>query len=105
MIAVPGDPSSMTSTASLTLRPAAADDAPWLERLAALDSRSLPAGPLLVAERDGQLVAAVSEPTLEAIADPFEPTADAVALLRRQAVARRNAVPARRRFAVVPRAA
>ena len=95
----------MTSTTAITLRSATAADAPWLERLAALDSRHVPAGPLIVAERDGQLVAAVAEPTLEAIADPFRPTSDTVALLRRHAVARRNATPARRRFGLVPHAA
>lgn len=105
MIVLTADPSPMTSTATLTLRSATAADAPWLERLAALDSRAVPAGPLVVAEHDGHLVAAVAEPTLEAIADPFRHTSDAVALLRRHAVARRNAVPARRRFGLVARAA
>ena len=95
----------MTSTASITLRPANATDAVWLDRLAALDSRPLPAGSLLVAERDGQIVAAVSESTLEAVADPFQRTADAVVLLRGHAISRRNARPARMRFRLVPRAA
>ena len=95
----------MTSTASITLRPANASDAPWLDRLAALDSRSLPAEPIVVAERDGQIVAAVSERTLEAVADPFRRTADAVTLLRRHAVQRRNAAPVRHRLGLVPRAA
>ena len=95
----------MTSTASLTIRSAIAADAPWLERLAALDSRRLPDGRLVVAERDGQIVAAVSESTLEAVADPFQRTADAVVLLRSHAIGRRNARPARARFRLVPRAA
>ena len=95
----------MTSTTDITLRPATTADAASLDRLAALDSRRLPDGPLLVAERDGQIVAAVSESTLEAVADPFRRTADAVALLRRHAVARRNALPARARFRLVPSAA
>ena len=95
----------MTSTASITLRSATGADAPWIERLAALDSRTVPAGPLVVAESDGHLVAVVSEPTLQAVADPFRRTAEAVALLRRHAVARRNAAPARRRFGLVARAA
>lgn len=95
----------MTTTASITLRPATTADAPWLERLAALESRRVPQGSLVVAERDGNLVAAVSEQTLEAIADPFQRSADAVTLLRRHAVTRHHAVPARRRFRLVPRAA
>jgi hypothetical protein len=95
----------MTSTASLTLRGASAADAPALDRLAALDSRTLPAGDLLVAESDGHMVAAVSVQSLDAVADPFERTADVVSLLRRQAVQRRNAAPLRARLRLVPRAA
>lgn len=94
-----------TTTAPITLRRANAADEPWVQRLAALDSRDVPAGVLLVAERDGDIVAAVAEDTLEAIADPFQRTADVVALLRRHAVARRTAVPARRHFRLVPRSA
>lgn len=96
----------MTSTASpITLRGAHAADAEALDRLAALDSRTLPAGDLLVAENDHGVVAAVSVQTLDAVADPFTRTADAVALLRRQAVQRRNAAPLRERLRLVPRAA
>jgi hypothetical protein len=95
----------MTSTASLTLRSAAAADAPWIERLAALDSRTVPAGELLVAEQGDRIVAAVAVDSLQAIADPFVRTADAIALLRQSAVQRRNAVPVRRRLGLVPRAA
>ena len=106
MIALAADTMAMTTTtAPITLRSATAADAPWLERLAALDSRPLPKGTLLVAERDGDLVAAVAEETLVAVADPFQQTADVVTLLRRHAVSRRNAGPARRHFRLVPRAA
>ena len=95
----------MTSTASLTLRGANAADATALDRLAALDSRTLPAGDLLLAETDGRVLAAVSVETLDAVADPFERTADAIALLRRQAVRRRDAAPLRSRLRLVARAA
>jgi hypothetical protein len=96
----------MTSTApTLTLRGATPADGLALDRLAALDSRALPTGELLVAERDGRLAAAVSVQSLDAVADPFQRTDDAVALLRRQAVARRNARPARGRMRLVPHAA
>ena len=105
MIWLEAETTPMTSTATITLRPATAADAPWLERLAGLDSRRVPDGTLIVAERDGQLVAAVAEQTLDTVADPFQRTADVVALLRRHAVARRNGVPARRHFRLVPRAA
>ena len=95
----------MPVTASLTLRPATAADTPWLERLAALDSRRLPEGTLLVAERDGDLFAAVAENTLDAVADPFQRTTDVVALLRHHAVSRRDTVPTRRHARLVARAA
>ncbi|MDQ3739963.1 MAG: hypothetical protein M3389_03370 [Actinomycetota bacterium] len=96
----------MTSTAApITIRTATAADDLSLEHLAALDSRDVPAGDVLVVERHQRIVAAVAVQTLEAIADPFERTADLVSLLRRQAVARRNARPARRHFGLVARAA
>src|SRR4051794_25517968 len=54
-----------------------------LERLSQLEGRRLPAGPALVAERDGEVVAAVAVAGGEPIADPFRPTADLVDLLGR----------------------
>jgi hypothetical protein len=78
-------------TSSLALRVAAQADASAIERLAALDSSTVPAAPLLVAERDGAMVAAISLPAGVVIADPFEPTADVVDLLR---VRRRQGAPA-----------
>ena len=47
--------------------------------------RRVPAGTLLVAEADGRLVAAIASSTGEAIADPFLPTADVLALLQLRA--------------------
>jgi hypothetical protein len=61
--------------------------------LAALDSRRLPSGELFVAEVGGQLVAAVSIDTGAVVADPFEPTAAIVDLLRVHADAIRPQVP------------
>jgi hypothetical protein len=69
----------------ITIRPGYADDHLALARLAALDSASVPAEPLLVAELDGELSAALSLPDGTSIADPFRPTADLVALLRAHA--------------------
>ena len=66
----------------ITIRPYLAPDRRPLERLAALDDRRVPAQPVLLAERDGRLVAAISERTGEAVADPFEPTAHLVAMMR-----------------------
>jgi hypothetical protein len=70
----------------LTIRYATAIDAVALDRLAQLDSSVVPASPHLLAEADGQLIAAVSaRDGGGAIADPFTRSADAVALLRRRA--------------------
>jgi hypothetical protein len=66
----------------VTLRLADEADAAGLERLAELDSRPLPPGPHLVAERDRRLQAAISLATGELIADPFHRTAELCALLR-----------------------
>jgi hypothetical protein len=74
-----------SSSSSISLRHALSSDAAALDRLAQLDSRRLPAGTHLVAERDGELIAAIAQPSGIAIANPFEPTADAVALLRQWA--------------------
>jgi hypothetical protein len=71
-----------TSIAAISIRPARDDDAVALLRVASLDSAIVPVGRLLVAERDGELIAALSLSTGKAIADPLQSTADAVALLR-----------------------
>ena len=74
---------------TITIRPSYADDHVTLVRLAALDSApGVPAGPLLVAEIDGVIRAALSLSDGSAIADPFHRTADVVELLRVHAAAR-----------------
>jgi hypothetical protein len=89
----------MTSLADhISIRPAVPADRPALERLAILDSAHLPSGALLVAEVDGDLVAALNPDSGFAIADPFRPTADVVALLGLRA--RKNGRRTRR--AVLP---
>jgi len=76
----------------ILIRRAYADDGPDLIRLAALDSTaSLPPSPVLVAELDGVVSAAVSVRDGSAIADPFKRTAGAVELLRLHAAAGRDA--------------
>jgi hypothetical protein len=70
---------------SVTIRHAFPDDALSLVRLAALDSAEVPRGPLLVAEVDGELRAALSMRDGAVIADPFHRTAAAVQLLRARA--------------------
>jgi hypothetical protein len=66
--------------------------------LAALDGARTPHGASLVAERDGRMVAAVPFGGGRAIADPFEPTADVLALLelRARQVREADAVGGRR---------
>src|ERR1700750_2611527 len=67
---------------TVVIRAARGSDGPALRRLAELDSHDrVPAGDLLIAETDDQLVAALSVETGERIADPFRRTADVVDLL------------------------
>ncbi|HWF33736.1 MAG TPA: hypothetical protein VG295_00140 [Solirubrobacteraceae bacterium] len=81
-----------TLTASITIRPAYADDELALAHLAALDSAEAPPpAPRVLAEVDGELRAALSLTDGSTIADPFFATRDVVALLRAHAVG-----PARR---------
>jgi hypothetical protein len=73
---------------SVTIRPAYADDQAALARLAALDSAAgAPAGPVLLAEVDEQLRAALSLTDQSVIADPFFPTQHLLTLLRAHAAA------------------
>jgi hypothetical protein len=69
----------------VTLRYGFPDDAEALARLAALDSSEPPANPLLVAEVDGELHAALSLSDGSVIADPFHSTAAIAELLRARA--------------------
>ena len=66
---------------NITVRRSTTGDESTLARLAALDSSSPPRGPALVAEADSRMLAALPLGSGAAIADPFEPTAEAVALL------------------------
>lgn len=76
---------ALPDCASVTFRLAGADDEPGLAQLAQLDSRSLPAGRLLVAEVDGELVAAISLDDGASVANPYRPTAAIVRLLELRA--------------------
>jgi hypothetical protein len=76
-----------------TVRRATAVDDVAVARLAALDSADVPSGPLLLAESNGELRAALSLRDGEAIADPFHHTAaivDLLAALATPALARRR---------------
>jgi hypothetical protein len=96
---------SITVSTAIAIRPAHAADATELASLAALDSARALAGDVLVAEADGRLVAALEQDSGRAVADPFLPTADVVALLRLHAELVRS--PARRpaRLRPLPRTA
>ena len=69
----------------ITVRRSVSADRAELERLAALDSARPPRGPALVAESDARMIAALPLGSGRAIADPFEPTAEIVALLELRA--------------------
>jgi hypothetical protein len=88
-----------TVTASITIRPAYADDESALARLAALDSaEGPPPAPRVLAEVDGELRAVLSLRDGTTIADPFFATTDILALLRAHVAAgARPEHPRRRR--------
>jgi|1186.fasta_scaffold05904_2 hypothetical protein len=73
------------NTTAISIRPARSDDFTSLWSVATLDSAVLPPEPLMVAEEDGQMVAALSLASGDAVADPFRRTAEAVALLKLRA--------------------
>ena len=70
---------------TMTFRAASAADGPALERLAQLDSAEVPGGEILLAEKHGELVAALSLDGGQAIVDPFRETAEVVRLLELRA--------------------
>ena len=86
------------TTPMITIRPNYADDEMALVRLAALDSAPVvPAGPLLLAEIDGEICAALSLTDGSVIADPFHLTGDVIELLRVHATAMQTWGPRARR--------
>jgi hypothetical protein len=88
--------------AAITIRPAYADDELALRRLAALDSAApLAAGPVLVAEVEGEVRAALSLRDGSHIADPFMPTLHLLTLLR-TAAEPRSPLPPAWRFGLRP---
>lgn len=73
------------TTSTLTIRRLREEDAAAVARLADLDSGALPAGPLLGAEVEGRLLAAVSLRSGALVADPFSRTDQLRALLELRA--------------------
>ena len=75
----------MAAAVGITLRLADADDSPAIAELAGLDSASVPSIPVLIAEADGELRAALSLHDGAIVADPFHRTLVAQQLLRARA--------------------
>jgi hypothetical protein len=83
---------------ALQIRAATEADAPALVRLARLDSSRPPSGTIILAEDDGNVVAAMSVEDGATIANPFHATASIVAMLRiRAKQLRGDAAPSHRR--------
>ncbi len=102
-------PSNTTSIRHLDadpvlMRRATESDAARVRVLARLDDKRMPAGPFLVADVAGEIVAAVSLSSGVVVADPFRLTSDLVAMLRLRA-AQVGPVPAGLAKRRVPRAA
>ena len=74
-----------TTAPHISIRLANEADNSTLLRLAALDSAPAPDGSVLVADVDGEIVAARSLARPLSIADPFRPTADIRELLELRA--------------------
>jgi hypothetical protein len=71
-----GPVQSVTAGADITVRYARDEDTEALAVLADLDSSRAPRGPVIVAEADGELWAAVSLDDGHAIANPFRPSGE-----------------------------
>ena len=87
----PGQPVAVER--SVTLRFGSPADEKPLARLAALDSSKPPAQPVLLAEVDGQLHAALGLSDGTVVADPFHPTADLIDLHTRTSPPARGQQP------------
>jgi hypothetical protein len=76
---------------TITIRPVQAGDEPAVELLAQLEERPVPRGPLLLAEVEGSVEAAIDVETRETVANPFSGSAGAVSLLHVRAAQLRAA--------------
>ena len=70
---------------AITIRPLREDDVAAVHRLATLDERPVPPGPLLLAEVEGTVEAAVGLEGGESLANPFVASAEVVSLLELRA--------------------
>ena len=69
----------------ITIRPLQQDDVRAVELLAELEECAIPPGPLLVAEVEGSIEAAVAVEGGETVANPFSASGEVVSLLRLRA--------------------
>ena len=76
---------------SITIRPFRDEDVPAVQLLAELEERSVPPGPLLLAEVEGTIEAAIALEGGETVANPFSESAGAVSLLHVRAAQLRAA--------------
>lgn len=83
--------SGVRSHGSIVIRSARASDATAIERLARLSDRRVPAAPVLVAEVDGEILAAAPLTGELGVADPFTVTVDVTELLALRAAQLRAA--------------
>jgi hypothetical protein len=67
---------------AITIRPLCENDVEAVQHLAELDDRPVPPGPLLLAEVEGTVEAAVALEGGETLANPFATSAEVVSLLR-----------------------
>jgi hypothetical protein len=81
-----GDGTPTVEPETITIRPVCEDDAEAVERLAELDERPVPDGPLLLAEVEGTVEALIGLQGRETIANPFSESRAAVTLLHVRAV-------------------
>jgi hypothetical protein len=79
---------------SVAVRLARPEDEAAIRRIAALDGKRPPAGSVLVAEADGEIIAALPVAGGPAVADPFRWTSDVVALMEMRAAQLASADPA-----------
>lgn len=77
-----GDGTATLEPETITIRPGRADDAAAVRQLAELESQPPLEGPVLVAEVEGTIEAAVGLESGETVANPFAASAEAVSLLQ-----------------------
>ena len=70
---------------SVAVRLARPEDESAVRRIASLDGKKAPAGRVLVAEADREIIAALAIDGGHAVADPFRWTSDVVALMEMRA--------------------